>query len=176
MLEKINNYIYYCLVLLVAMLPFHAFLKTWFSSLLTETNIDSLSSGSFMIGAWKEVLLVFLFFILCLKLIVEFVQKKKLPFRLRSFDYALLAFTICLLASPLWTNFEWVAYVWAVKTNLSFVIAYFDNGIKGKELFNKLSFLSIEKKSVLMFLSKEYAGKSLDTNFEDYLKEIVNAY
>ena len=121
MSKKIDKTIYVGLLLLLALLPFHAFLKTWFSALLTETNIDYLSAGSFMIGAWKEGLVLLLLMLFLFKVFLE----RKLPFKLEAFDYAVLAFFGILLVSPLWTEFNFKAYVWGIKTDATFLLIYF---------------------------------------------------
>ncbi|MDD4351911.1 MAG: O-antigen ligase family protein [Candidatus Gracilibacteria bacterium] len=119
--KKIDKLIYRGLILLLALLPFHAFFKTWFSSLLTETNIDYLSLGSFVIGSWKEILIACLLVLVLIKILHE----KKWPFHFHKVDIVLLAFSLILLISPLWNKFDLAAYFWALKTNLAFVLLYF---------------------------------------------------
>lgn len=121
MTSKLDRIIFNALLALITLLPFHAFLKTWLSSLLTSTNIDYLSPGSFLIGAWKEILIV----LMGLLVLVKILKERRWPFRWSLLDYALILFSLVLLLSPLWTSFERSAYVWGLKTDLEFVALYF---------------------------------------------------
>lgn len=106
-------------IVLLVLLPFHAFIKTWLSSLLTATTIDFLAPGSFLIASWKEIIIA----ILGIWWLILIVLDRKLPFVITKTDLLAGVF-ICLSLIYVFISPDLTASVWALKTNIAFLILY----------------------------------------------------
>jgi len=108
------------LALLLILLPFHAFLKTWFTAVYTDSTIDFLSTGSFIIAVWKELILLLLGIIW----IIKIVKKRKWLF---SWTEADIVFTIFMGINLIYAVLtpDKSAVLWGLKTNVSFIVLYF---------------------------------------------------
>ncbi len=74
-----KNFSFVLLLTLLVLLPWHAFLKTWFSSLFLGSNADFLPAISNVLSLWKEILLIILIiiFLVVIKIKNFWLQFKK---------------------------------------------------------------------------------------------------
>lgn len=104
----------------VAILPWHAFLKTWFSSLFLGSNADYLPAfSSGLLSAWKEILLAVLLLIslgLGWKAIQKNYQQLNQPW-----FWCLVAFVVTLIAFGTHLSASWSIWALALRTDLLFV-------------------------------------------------------
>jgi len=111
---------FYFLATMFILLPFHAFLTTYFTSLLTETTKDNLSSISFIIASWKEILMVLMTFVILINSIV----KKKLPFKPLLLDFLIFVLFIWGLASIYFQSDSLMQGLLGVRFDFEFFIFY----------------------------------------------------
>lgn len=119
--KKIDTILFLGVVLLFLLLPFHAFLKTTLTSLITDSNLNWLSKGSFLIAAWKEVLIVLLAFLVTIKSL----RDKQFPFKITKLDILIMAFFVLAIISLIFQTKNLTVGIWGLKTDLEFFVIYF---------------------------------------------------
>lgn len=130
------------LLILVAILPFHAFLITYFNHLFgVETN----SLIRYAISSWKEIIIL----ILTLVVILKSWKDKKFPFRFFWFDKLIVIFFLYGLITIFWAESSLNNIFYGLKTDFQFFLVYFiargftDKDVKKEKIIKSLLLIGI---------------------------------
>jgi hypothetical protein len=110
--KKINTVSFYVSATLLALLPFHAFLWTWFHSFFWTDN------WTIFVQAWKEILVG----ILCLLAVAKFFITRKLP-QQKSFWLG-FSFVILAIAYAFFGNDELIQKFLGLRTAILFLVIF----------------------------------------------------
>lgn len=154
--NKLDKWSELLVAALILLLPFHAFLKTWLTYLLTDSTIDSLSTGSFLISMWKELIII----VLGIFWVINLAIRKKMAFSWLEADIFLALFLLINIVYVLATK-DASAAVWGLKSNCAFIVLYF--------LARSIRFRTLTQKNILDLL----LGTTLIVNAVALLQYVV---
>ena len=100
---------------LLLLLPYHAFLVTWISSVFYGSHF------LFLLAAWKEVIII----ILLLVLGIQCYLRKSLPFPLVFFDYVFFIFLSYVLILGVFLQQDFAQIIWGLKYDFEFWILFY---------------------------------------------------
>lgn len=109
------------LALLIFMLPFHAFLVTYFSHIFLESNVNFLPRTSLLIASWKEIIML----ILWTTVIFTWIKKKKITIQFLKFDYYFFILFFIALLSAFFITKNPVQAVYGLRYDFSFIILFY---------------------------------------------------
>ena len=138
------------LALLFILLPFHAFLTTFFSSLFDVSTKDSLSLFAFLISSWKEILMVIIGGFICVHSFI----KKKFPFRILLIDYLIFVLFVWALISAFFQSSSYIQGLTGVRFDFEFFILYWivrSLPITKEQLRKLLKYMLISTTVVVIF-------------------------
>lgn len=119
------------------LLPFHAFLVTWFSSVFLGSGNDFLPQASMILASWKEIFIVFFGFAFLWK----WIKEKKFPITFYTFDYFFFAFLGIAILSGIFITKDLGQIIWGLKYDFSFFVLFY--------LIRGLAFPSEQKQKLL---------------------------
>lgn len=119
------------------LLPFHAFLVTWFSSVFLGSGNDFLPQASMILASWKEIFIVFFGFAFLWK----WIKEKKFPITFYTFDYFFFAFLGIAILSGIFITKDLGQIIWGLKYDFSFFVLFY--------LIRGLTFPSEQKQKLL---------------------------
>lgn len=103
------------IAVLIALLPFHAFLVSSARHFLNPSPL-----ASFLISAWKEIVIVVLF----LKVFLNYLKDKKFPFTIYWIDKFIFVFFILAFVSIFIGKVSLAQAIWGAKYDLEFLALY----------------------------------------------------
>lgn len=109
--KKYSKIIYYSLLVILAVLPLHAFLMM---------SLRHFLNAPFWLNAWKDILIFFLFLLFLAKILKE----KKIPFKITILDKFIIGFFIASLISVLVNKVSFIQAVWGAKYDLEFLALF----------------------------------------------------
>lgn len=112
---------FYLLALLLFLLPFHAFFVTWFSHIFLGSSNELLPAASMLLASWKEVLIIFLGLLFCIK----WIKNKSFPIKFFVFDYIFIAFSLVALMSGIFLTQDIGQVIWGLKYDFEFWILFY---------------------------------------------------
>jgi len=101
--------------ILLALLPFSAFLKTSLSHFL---SLDQ--TQAFILGSWKELIIL----ALLIYVVIRAIKEKKLAFKVQSVDWLIIGLAGLMLISFLLSGLNFAALAFGIKYDLMFLILY----------------------------------------------------
>jgi len=106
---------FWALLLLVALIPFHAFIVTYLTYLFKVSP-----NQNFWLAFWKEWLLL----ILILRLIFGAIKNKKFPFKILLLDKLIIALFVLSVLSILWGTKNLTQGIWGLRYDFEFLVIY----------------------------------------------------
>jgi len=107
-------------MILIILLPFHAFLTTSLTALVSGYSQDLLSKTSYFVACWKEILMV----IMTLMIIIRSFIQKKLPFKILLIDYFILFLFVWALASAFIQSASLTQGILGIRFDFEFFFLY----------------------------------------------------
>ena len=185
MIKKLN---YSILLILVILLPWHAFFITYISDIFLNSSSEFLPKTSLILASWKEVLIIILWW----SFFYTWIKKKKFPIdKIYLFDKIFVAFFVVAMLSWIFLTKSFSEWLWWFRLDFIYFILFYlirwlvfekDKSTKLFFAFCTSSFISLFFWLWLYSYSFNYTPNQIDFETQRYLdlseekKSFLNNY